>query len=166
MDFLLTLIIVFFARLFDVILQTTVTLSMVSNKKIKAGIIGFVEAMIFVLVFGKVLDKLDNPLTLITYGAAYGLGIMLAMYIEEKYTEQKFTAQIVIDGKDIEIIKDIRNMDIPVTVIDGQGINNQKRLLLYIVLNKKKYHQLNSYVKDKGLFMNVSKSSPINGYFR
>ncbi|NLM06362.1 MAG: DUF2179 domain-containing protein [Tissierellia bacterium] len=166
MELLKDLFLIFSLRMIDVILMTTVTLSMVSNKKLRAGIIGGIETVLYAVVLSKVMAKLNSPITLIVYGLAYGLGIIVAMLIEEKFSDDKFTAQIVVLEEDLGVVKDIRDMDIPVTVIDGQGISNEKRFFLFIVLNKQKYQLLDKYVKKKELFMTVNKSSPINGYFR
>lgn len=166
MNIIFTLLLIFFLRLIDVILMTTVTLSMVSNNKFRAAIIGFIETILYVVILGRVMKQLDNVWALLAYGCAYGTGIYLAMLLEERFSESNFTAQIVIARERSYMIEEIRQMNIPVTVLDGKGIEEQPRLLLYIVVNKNKFPALEAYAKEHGLFMTVNKSMPLNGYFR
>lgn len=166
MNIIITLLLIFFLRLIHVILMTTVTLSMVSNSKIRASVIGFIETILYVVILSRVMAHMDNAWALLAYGVAYGVGIYLAMMLEERFADSNFTVQIIISSERSYMIDEIREMDIPVTVLDGKGIGDEPRLLLYIVVNKKKFPSLDKYARQHGLFMTVNKSTPLNGYFR
>lgn len=166
MEILKTVVLIFVARFVDVIIMTTVTLSMVNNKKIKAGVLGFIETILYAVILSRVMQELNNFFTLFSYGAAYGLGIIVAMKMEEKRSDERVNANIVIREDKKEAINDIRDMGFSVTVSDGRGRNNEKRYLLFIVLKKNRLNELESYVKENELFMSVNSATPINGYFR
>ena len=77
--------------------------------------------------------------------------------LEEKIASGNVIIQGVIDEKDKHIITELRNMNIMVTSMEGQGRENSKRLVLFIALQRKKLNAVRKYLRDNHVFITVSK---------
>ena len=54
------------------------------GRKFIVWVLGFFQALIFVLVLGSVLKDLDNLLNIFAYAAGFATGNVIGMYIEER----------------------------------------------------------------------------------
>ena len=76
-ELVLTSLLIIFARITDVSLDTIRTVAIVQGRRMFAGLVGFFEALIYVCVIAKVLLNIDKP----TYACAYALGFALGTYL-------------------------------------------------------------------------------------
>ena len=59
--------------------------------------------------------------------------------------------------KDSHLVNELRNMNLMVTVIDGQGRDHSKRLVIFIALQRKKLPAVRKFLRDHKVFITVSK---------
>lgn len=159
---------IFFARVIDVSLATVRMLMVVQGRKIQAAIIGFFEVTVYVLALGKLMDSLNNPWKVLTYGLGFACGNIVGIAIENKIALGNLDAQIILKTtENNDLINLLRENKFGVTVIEGYGIEGPKEILK-VALNRKDLTKLKKlvYNYDEKIFITVNNISPISGgYF-
>ena len=79
-----TFAIIVLARIVDVSLDTVRTAAIVQGRRVFAAALGFVEAVIYISVVGKVLLTIDHPVYVLAYGLGFALGTYLGIAIEQR----------------------------------------------------------------------------------
>ncbi|EHL13235.1 DUF2179 domain-containing protein [Peptoanaerobacter stomatis] len=156
-EVLLTFLLIFSLRIVDTTLSTLTTMFMSQGNKKLAPLMGFAQTATWVTCLNIVMNKLSNPMNLLIYAIAYGCGVCVGIMLEEKIASGNVIIQGVIDEKDKHIITELRNMNIMVTSMEGQGRENSKRLVLFIALQRKKLNAVRKYLRDNHVFITVSK---------
>ncbi|MDO5717439.1 MAG: DUF5698 domain-containing protein [Tissierellia bacterium] len=160
---------IFFARICDVSLTTVRTIFMVQGRKFIVMLIGFFEAIVYVVVLGKIVSDLDDPMKIIFYGLGFAAGNYVGLIIEEKLALGELAVNVVLrDSDNDDLIAEIRDNGFGVTLIEGQG-RTMMRDFLVIVIKRKDLRRLKSIIDsyDKKAFLMTSTVDPINGgYFR
>lgn len=159
---------IFLARVVDVSLGTFRTLMVVQGRKLQAALIGFCEVAIYVVVLGKVVNDLSNPMSLLSYSLGYACGNYVGIAIENKIGLGNLATQIILmDGDNKELIRKLRENKFGVTVIQGEG-REGRRDILNVVIKRKSLESLREivYQYDEKAFITVNNINPISGgYF-
>jgi uncharacterized protein YebE (UPF0316 family) len=75
---------IFLLRVLDMTLDTLRVLVVMRGRKPIAWVLGFFQALIFVVAISSVLKDLSNPLLIIGYAAGFATGNVVGMWIEER----------------------------------------------------------------------------------
>lgn len=126
---LLELGFIFFARVLDVSMATIRMLLIVKGRRLQASFIGFFEAMIYIVVLGRVVSSLDNPIHLTVYSLGFAAGNYAGIYFEEKLALGYIAVQVIPSEKSMLIVEILRNNGYGVTVVEGEGKNGIKYIL-------------------------------------
>lgn len=123
---------IFFAKIIEVAFMTLRVFFITKGEKIYGSIIGFIEVVIWLFLIGNVLDGIqDDPLRMVAYSLGFACGNYLGSFIEEKLAIGLMTINIIATGDNGRKLADIlRNKKIGVTVIDAEGIEKEKNLLI------------------------------------
>ncbi|MBU5583489.1 hypothetical protein KQJ29_27465, partial [Enterococcus sp. S181_ASV_20] len=78
------LIMIFFINFAYVTLNTLRFMLTMKGYRILAPLMSMVEITIYILGLSMVLDRLDNPINLLTYALGYAIGISVGIKIEDK----------------------------------------------------------------------------------
>lgn len=154
---LLSFFIIFILRVIDTTLSTLTTMFMSQGNRKLAPITGCLQTATWVTGLNIVMSKLSNPMNLVIYAIAYGCGIVVGIMLEEKIASGNVIIQGVIEEKDSHLVNELRDMNLMVTVIDGQGRDHSKRLVLFIALQRKKLPAVRKFLRDRKVFMTISK---------
>lgn len=159
---------IFLARVLDVSLGTIRTLMVVQGRKWQAALIGFFEVTIYVIILGKVVNDLSNPLSLLSYSLGYACGNYVGITIENKIGLGNLGAQIILNDSDNkQLIEILRDENFGVTVLQGEG-REGTREILSVVIKRKSLDSLRKivYEYDENAFITVNNINPISGgYF-
>lgn len=162
-------LLIFLARICDVGLTTIRTIFMIQGRKLIVMIIGFFEAIVYVVVLGKIVTDLDDPMKIVFYGLGFAAGNFVGLMIEEKLALGELAVNVVLrDSDNDELISEIRENGFGVTVVEGQG-RSMMRDYLIIIIKRKDFKRLKEIISkyDKKAFMMTSTVDPITGgYFR
>ncbi|MGO1818208.1 MAG: DUF2179 domain-containing protein [Senegalia sp. (in: firmicutes)] len=123
---------IFFAKIIEVAFMTLRVVFITKGEKIYGSIIGFIEVVIWLFLIGNVLDGIqDDPLRMVAYSLGFACGNYIGSFIEEKLAIGLMTINIIATGDNGRKLADIlRNKKIGVTVIDAEGIEKEKNLLI------------------------------------
>jgi uncharacterized protein YebE (UPF0316 family) len=80
-------------------MDTLRVLVVLRGRKGIAWVLGFFQALIFVLAIGSVLSNLDNPLNVLGYAAGFATGNVVGMLIEERLAIGHVQLSIISSGR-------------------------------------------------------------------
>ena len=78
----ITFMLIVLARITDMTLDTIRTASIVQGRRMFSAILGFFQAVIYILAIAKVLLNMDHPVYALAYGLGFALGTYLGITIE------------------------------------------------------------------------------------
>ncbi|MFN2397661.1 MAG: DUF2179 domain-containing protein [Gemmatimonadaceae bacterium] len=126
-------VVIFFARIVDVTLDTMRVLLAVRGRRTIAGILGFFQALIWLVVVGSALRHLDSWWHIIGYAAGFGTGTMVGITIERAVAYGLSTVRIVSQHAGVEIAELLREKGYGVTEMVGQGRDGRVEIINSVV---------------------------------
>ena len=124
--------IIFLSRVLDVAMGTYRVQMIVRRKKLIAGVLGFFEVLIFILIVSKVIQDIGNWLNVIAYCAGFAIGNMIGIYISEKITKEIISIGIISRNKWQGIEEKLREEGFGVTRSIGYGKDGEVQILRVI----------------------------------
>lgn len=146
MDFLINLegpllyIIIFCAKIVEVSISTIRMVYINKGERVKGAVLGFIEILIWLIVVSSVLNNItEDPIKVFIYAAAFSLGNYIGITIESKIAVGLASIQVVVSEETGQILAEIlRDESYGVTIIEGKGKDDNKKILLFIQLKRKK----------------------------
>ena len=81
---LFTCLLIAVARVTDITLDTIRTVAIVQGRRVFAAILGFVEALVYIIAVAKVLANFDHFVYAIAYAAGFSAGTFLGITLEKR----------------------------------------------------------------------------------
>ena len=145
-------LLVFFARIVDTSLSTLSTVFIIKDKTLYAVLFAFFQVFVWFLVVREALSSVENAfLIALSYSAGYACGVMVGMYISEKYVTSNISVNIVVKQKK--------------EVVDAL-INN--KYMIFVATTSKRLALLKKIVTeiDSRAFIVVSENKYVVGGYR
>ncbi len=159
---------IFALRVSDMTLDTLRVLVVMRGRKGIAWVLGFFQAMIFVIAITSVLSNLDNPLNILAYAAGFATGNVVGMLIEERLAIGHIQLSIVSPRRGAALAERLREEGYAITEISARGKDGVVTLLSCSVLRKNvsKVQQLVNEVDDSA-FITAEDVRPVRrGFWR
>ncbi len=159
---------IFLLRVMDMSLDTLRVLVVMRGRKGIAWVLGFFQALIFVLAISSVLSNLDNPLNIIGYAAGFATGNVVGMWIEERLAIGHVHLNVVSSRLGTAIAERMRAEGYAVTEIPARGKDGMVTLLNISVLRKNviQVHKIVNQV-DPSAFITAEDVRPVRrGFWR
>ncbi len=137
---MLIYILIFFAKIIEVSLTTVRTVLITRGEKFWGSFIGFFETIIWLCVISTVLVGITSaPLKMVTYALGFCCGNYVGCILEEKLALGLITINAIVSEKDGKTLAEIlRKDDIGVTIVDAEGLKEEKKMLIFHVKRKRK----------------------------
>lgn len=159
---------IFLLRVLDMTLDTLRVLVVMRGRKPIAWVLGFFQALIFVVAISSVLKDLSNPLLIIGYAAGFATGNVVGMWIEERLAIGHTHMSIVSSRLGTAIAERMREEGFAVTEIPARGKDGMVTLLNLSVLRRyvAKVHQIVNQI-DPTAFITAEDVRPVRrGFWR
>ena len=114
-------LLIFGLRVINVTLDTLGLMMVVQRRRALSVIIGFFQALIFVLTLGTVLRNLDNPWNIIGYACGYAAGLLFGIELEERLAVGFSHVRIVSSEHGPQMAAALRTAGYGVTEFLGRG---------------------------------------------
>jgi uncharacterized protein YebE (UPF0316 family) len=114
-------IVIFCLRIVDVSLDTMRVLLAVRGSRGVAAILGFFQALIWIVAVGNAIKHLDSIWHVLGYAGGYGMGTMIGITIERALAYGLSTVRIVSRYGGVEIAEALRERGYGVTEMPGYG---------------------------------------------
>ncbi len=161
-------LLIFCARILDVSMATIRMLMLTRGKKYHAACIGFFEVIIFIMVLGKVMSQLNNPLYLVMYGLGFATGNIVGGLLEEKMAVGFLTLHIISRQHSKLLTEVLRGNGYGVTVIESHGWEGD-RDILNLQIKRKNMPEIQRLITetDASAYVTVFDTrDALGGYFK
>ncbi len=132
----ITMLYIFFARIFDVSIGTMRIILIARGYKSIAPVLGFAEILIWLTAISKALNNLQGVESYLIYAAGFAAGNYVGMMIEELIPIGFQSIRVITKVKATEIIEVFRQKDINLAILSGENMEGEVSIL-YTVLPKK-----------------------------
>ena len=132
-------LLVFFARIVDTSLSTLATVFIVKDRTMFAVLMSFIQVFVWFLVVREALKSADSAFLLaLSYSAGYACGVMVGMYLSDKYVVSNVSVNIVVKQKK-EVVDALINHNFAVSVsrVKGKDLISNKYMIFVATTNKK-----------------------------
>ncbi|MFC2089549.1 DUF2179 domain-containing protein [Bacteroidota bacterium] len=146
-DYIILPLLIFFARLLDVPLDTIRVIMISKGYRKLAPYIGFFQVLIWIITITRIMENLDNWLTYVAYAAGFGMGTYIGMWLEERIAIGKELLRIITRQPADDLIKVLREQGYMVTVVNGQGREGEVGIL-FLVLKRKVINDAIALIKQ------------------
>jgi uncharacterized protein YebE (UPF0316 family) len=163
---MVTYLIIFVAKVFEVSLMTLRTVLVTKGEKVFGSLIGIVEISIWIVLTSTVLSGLkDDPFKMVVYAIGFAVGIYLGSTIEEKLAIGLVNVQVIVNKTEGETLTNhLREKGIGVTEMEGQGLSEPKSILILHIQRKKKNEIIKDIVKTvPGAVISASDLKTVHG---
>ena len=116
-----TSILIFVLRVINIALDTLRVMFVVQRKRVLSALVGFVQALMWIVVIKAVLDNLENFYSIVAYAGGYSAGILVGMALEERLAIGFSHVRIVTSEDTPHMSTTLRKAGYGVTDYIGQG---------------------------------------------
>lgn len=127
---------IFFARIFDVTLDTLRIIYVSRGLKFLAAQIGFFEVLIWLLAISQIISNLTNPFLYIAYAGGFAMGNYIGISIEEKMAIGTVVIRVITQKDATKLIEVLKTEGYGVTYVDAQGALGPVKIIFTIVKRK------------------------------
>lgn len=131
-----TVLLIFVLRVLDIAAATLRMLMVMRGRKLNAWVLGFVQAMLFVLAIQAVLSDLSSWFNIIAYAMGFATGTVVGMLIEERMAIGFKHLRIISSRRGTELAEHLRAQGYAVTEVAGRGKDGTVSLLNCTVQRK------------------------------
>ncbi|WP_186753841.1 DUF2179 domain-containing protein [Echinicola salinicaeni] len=126
-------VLIFLARIGDVTINTLRIMFVLNGKKNIAPILGFFEALIWLLAIGQIFQNIDNPLSYIAYAGGFAAGTYMGMVVEEKLALGRVLVRVITKEPMPELIEFMKEKDYRFTSVGAEGRYGKVNLLFTVM---------------------------------
>lgn len=145
--FVIVPLMIFFARVCDMSLDTIRVIFMSKGIQYLPAIIGFFEVIIWLVAIGQVMNNLTNVVCYIAYGAGFATGTFVGMALEEKLSLGLTSVRIIVKEDPSELVQFLRSHNYGVTSIDAEGGTGKVKMVFTIIKRQDLQHVV-GIIKD------------------
>jgi uncharacterized protein YebE (UPF0316 family) len=125
-------LLIFFARITDVSLDTLRIIFINRNLRYYAAISGFFGVLIWLMVIRQIFQRLDNPLCFIAYAAGFAAGNFVGIIIENRISIGKVIIRTITRTDAGELVDFLRSSGYGATVLDAEGMTGPVKVIFTI----------------------------------
>ena len=126
-------LIIFSLRIVDVSCDTMRVIFAIRGKRPIAGVLGFVQALIWIFAVGTAIQHLDSWLHILAYAGGYAMGTMVGISIERVVAYGLATVRVISRHGGVEIAEGLRDRGYGVTELAGFGREGSVEILNCVV---------------------------------
>lgn len=126
-------LLIFFARVVDVSLGTMRIIFVSRGIKLLAPFIGFFEVIIWLLAIRIIMQNLNNPICYIAYGAGFGTGNYIGIFLERRMAVGRGILRIITRKDASELIQALRDQGFGVTSLVAEGSEGNVNLIFMVI---------------------------------
>lgn len=158
-------LLIFFLRIVDVSLATLRILFTMRDQRTLVPVIGFFEALVWVLAVGTAIQNMNSLIHIMGYAGGFASGTVVGLWIEAKLALGLATIRIIArDAAKGEVMADtLRDRGYGVTEFAGEGRNGKVQVIYMIVKRRQAQNVIREVeAMDKDAFITVEEPRAIH----
>ncbi|WP_114748255.1 DUF2179 domain-containing protein [Pleomorphovibrio marinus] len=132
-NYLIMPLLIFIARVGDVSINTLRIVFVLNGKKFMAPLLGFFEALIWLLAIGQIIQNINNPLSYIAYAGGFSMGIFVGMTIEEKLAMGRVLVRVITPEPMHDLMEYMKEKGHRFTTVGAEGRYGRVQLLFTVL---------------------------------
>lgn len=132
-NYLVLPLLIFLARVGDVTLSTIRILFVMNGKRSIAPILGFFEALIWLLAIGQIISNVNNVWSYFAYSAGFATGTFVGMYIEEKLAVGRVVLRLISKKVTEGLMEFLHDNNFRYSILDGMGRMGKVNVMFLVV---------------------------------
>lgn len=137
MQVFLDLFLIFVLRLLDVGMATVRIVLLGRGRRGPAAVLGFFEALVWVLAIARVFDGLDDPARMVAFALGFAAGTYAGSVVEEWMALGHALIRVVAPIASVPVAPLLREKGYGATVLNGDGLAGEVRVTFCVVPRKK-----------------------------
>jgi len=133
LNYLIIPLLIFLARIGDVSFSTIRIIFVMSGKRNVAPILGFFEALIWLLAIGQIISNIDNVLSYFAYAGGFATGTYVGMYIEERLAIGRVVLRLITKEPVHELLTFLHDNDYRYSILDAEGKTGKVNVVFLVV---------------------------------
>ncbi len=129
-------LLIFFARIADVSLQTLRIIFTSRDRINLAPIIGFFEVFIWLLAIGQIFHNITNILYYFAYAAGFATGNYSGIYIERKLSLGMLSIQLILKKDPNQLLNSLKESGYGLTTLASEGKTGKNIMVILIIKRK------------------------------
>lgn len=146
-NYVLLPLLIFLARIGDVSISTIRIIFVMGGKKLIAPILGFFEALIWLMAIGQIFSHIDNGWSYLAYAAGFASGTFVGMYIEEKLAIGRVVLRLITKEPVHEFLQLLQESNYRYSILDAQG-KTGKVNVVFLVLKRDNLKEITEAVNQ------------------
>ncbi|MEY2704628.1 MAG: hypothetical protein RL407_690 [Bacteroidota bacterium] len=146
LNYVLMPLLIFVARVADVSINTLRIMFMMNGKKNIVPILGFFEALIWLLAIGQIFQNVDNPLSYLAYAGGFATGTYVGMTLDEKLALGRVLVRVITPKPLPTLLEFMKEKNYRFTNVGAEG-RYGKVNLLFTVMKRDQLQEFISMVK-------------------
>lgn len=157
-------LVIFGLRIVDVSFDTMRVIFAIRGKRAVAAILGFVQALVWIVAVGNAIKHLNSVLHVLGYAGGYGMGTYVGVTIEQLLAFGVATVRIVSMHAGVEIAEALRDEGHGVTEFAGFGRDGSVEII-NSVIQRRHVNAVLAVVAahDKDAFVTVEEPKVLRG---
>lgn len=141
-DVLMQALFIFCMRITDVSIGTLRINVLVRGYRGLAGILSFVESILWLTATAQVITNLDSPINVIAFASGYAVGSMLGTSLTRWLAIGKSMMRIITATNSPQVADALRAKGFFVTVVNAEGRDGEVRIAFSVIPKKRQKHVL------------------------
>lgn len=129
-------LLIFVARIFDVSFGTLRVLFVSRGLKIRAGLFGFFEVLIWVLVIAQLIQHLNDWVNYVAYAGGFSVGTYIGITLENKLKVGTVLIRIITHQDALGLIENLKKAGVMITSVDAAGGVDSVKIIFTVVKRK------------------------------
>jgi uncharacterized protein YebE (UPF0316 family) len=160
-------LVIYFLRTFDLTMSTLRLLTVVRGMASAAWILGFIQALSFILGIAGVLTNLRNPLNIVAYAAGFATGNVIGILIESKVAPGHSLMRIISPERGNLISETLHDLGRGATEVSAQGQNGMVSLIYCFVPRREVRETKDQILRlDPDVFITIENVRELRGGWR
>lgn len=125
--------IIFCARIVDVSIATMRLMFLARGARLPTVVIGFFEALIWIIIVSQVIQNLHNVMCYFAYAGGFAAGSYIGMKLEERLALGKVVMRVITQQPAAELLERLRENKFGVTSVPAEGAKGPVRILFMVI---------------------------------
>lgn len=133
LNYLILPLLIFLARILDVSLSTIRIIFVMNGNRFIAPLLGFFEALIWLLAIGQIISNIDNVWSYVAYAAGFATGTFVGMTIEQKLAYGMVVVRLITAKPVGELVLFLEENGYRYSIIDAEGRTGKVNVVFLVV---------------------------------
>jgi uncharacterized protein YebE (UPF0316 family) len=140
-------VLILFARVIDVSIGTMRIILLSKGYRGYAGMLGFVESLVWITATVQIMQNLDSIYNYIAYAGGFGLGTYVGVLLEQKISIGKVIVRIITYKDNSLLVEKLREENYSMTTIDAEGRFGYVKVL-FLVTDRRQVNKLAKLINE------------------